>query len=154
MADIRARLAVLPVSRQHRPADLAPARPHAVGRARADRAQDLRRGPDTLRGLAEAAAQQLAAVQGLVDLQVEKQVRIPQLAVVVDYERAALYGVTPATVTEALETPVERPRGLADRRRQPPLRRRAAPVGRGPLAPRGLANLLIDTPAGPRAARA
>ena len=29
---------------QHRPADLAPARPHAVRRARADRAQDLRRG--------------------------------------------------------------------------------------------------------------
>ena len=39
--------------------------------------------------------QRLAAVQGLVDLQVEKQVLIPQLEVRVDYRRAALYGVQP-----------------------------------------------------------
>jgi HME family heavy-metal exporter len=31
-------------------------------------------------------------------------VRIPQLRIDVDYERAALYGLTPATVTQALET--------------------------------------------------
>ena len=40
---------------------------------------------------------------GLVDLQVEKQVLIPQLKVTPDYERAALYGITPAALTEALE---------------------------------------------------
>ena len=40
---------------------------------------------------------------GLVDLRVEKQVLIPQLKVTPDYERAALYGITPASLTEALE---------------------------------------------------
>src|SRR5215207_8100953 len=45
-----------------------------------------------------------AGVEGLVDLQVEKQVRIPQLRIDVDHQRAALYGLTPATVTQALET--------------------------------------------------
>jgi Cu/Ag efflux pump CusA len=45
----------------------------------------------------------IADVPGIVDLQVEKQVRIPHLDITVDYERAALYGITPATVTEQLE---------------------------------------------------
>ena len=81
VADIRARLAVLPVVDQRRPADLAPARPHAVGRARADRAQDLRRGPRHAARAGRGVAQRLAAVPGLVDLQVEKQVRIPQLEI-------------------------------------------------------------------------
>lgn len=48
--------------------------------------------PDTLRTVAERFRQQLAGVPGLVDLQVEKQVRIPQLQVRVDPERAALHG--------------------------------------------------------------
>ncbi len=42
-ANIRAKLAVLPVVGGHRPADRAPHRSHAVGRPGADRAQDLRR---------------------------------------------------------------------------------------------------------------
>ena len=41
--------------------------------------------------------------QGLADLQVEKQNRIPQLRVEADHERAKLYGVTPAALTGALE---------------------------------------------------
>jgi HME family heavy-metal exporter len=45
----------------------------------------------------------MAAVPGIVDLQVEKQVRIPQLEIVIDYGRAALYGLQPAEVTEQLE---------------------------------------------------
>ncbi len=40
----------------------------------------------------------------LVDLQTEKQVRIPQLQVRVDYEKAKRYGLTPSAITEALET--------------------------------------------------
>ena len=59
---------------------------------------------DTLRSVAEGLRRRLSEVQGLVDLQVEKQVRIPQLRIDVNYERAALYGLTPATVTQALET--------------------------------------------------
>jgi HME family heavy-metal exporter len=59
---------------------------------------------DTIRTLAETLRERLGAVPGLVDLQVEKQVRIPQLRIDVDYEKAALYGLTPAAVTQALET--------------------------------------------------
>jgi HME family heavy-metal exporter len=58
---------------------------------------------DTIRTLSETLRERLSAVPGLVDLQVEKQVRIPQLRIDVDYERAALYGLTPASVTQALE---------------------------------------------------
>jgi HME family heavy-metal exporter len=58
---------------------------------------------DTLRGLAERLRSRLDAVPGLVDLRVEKQVLIPQLKVTPDYERSALYGITPAALTEALE---------------------------------------------------
>ena len=42
------------------------------------------------------------SIPGLTDLQVEKQVLIPQLEIRVDYGRAALYGVQPATVIEQL----------------------------------------------------
>jgi heavy-metal exporter, HME family len=59
---------------------------------------------DILRTLAEALRARLQPVPGLVDLQVEKQVLIPQLKVTPDYGRAALYGITPAALTEALET--------------------------------------------------
>jgi len=104
MADIRSRLAVLPASLNvgqpisHR-------LDHMLSGVRAEIAlkiygEDL----DTLRTLADGLRDRLSGIAGLVDLQVEKQVRIPQLRVDVDYERAALYGLTPATVTEALET--------------------------------------------------
>ena len=105
MADIRARLAALP-------ATLNVGQPishrldHMLSGVRAEVAlkiygEDL----DTLRTLAEALRGRLTAgVEGLVDLQVEKQVRIPQLRIDVDHERAALYGLTPASVTQALET--------------------------------------------------
>src|SRR5262249_21973092 len=58
---------------------------------------------DTLRSLAEATRLRMLSTPGLVDLQVEKQVLIPQLKVTPDYERAGLYGITPAALTEALE---------------------------------------------------
>jgi heavy-metal exporter, HME family len=58
---------------------------------------------DTLRTLAEQFREKLSAVGGLVDLQIEKQVRIPQLRVAVNFERIALYGITPSAITEALE---------------------------------------------------
>ncbi len=61
--------------------------------------QDL----DTLRQLAETTRQRLSSIPGLVDLQVEKQVLIPQVRIEVDYERAALHGLTPAAVTQALD---------------------------------------------------
>ena len=53
--------------------------------------------------LAEDARARLAKIEGLADLQVEKQVRIPQLEIMVDYTRAALYGLQPQAITEQLE---------------------------------------------------
>lgn len=101
--DIRTRLAVLPVATNvgqpisHR-------LDHMLSGVRAQIAlkifgEDL----DTLRALAEEFRTRLGTVPGIVDLQVEKQVRIPQLEVIVDYRRAALYGVQPAMITEQLE---------------------------------------------------
>jgi len=57
---------------------------------------------DTMLNTAEDLRQKLAKIPGLVDLQVEKQVRIPQLEIRVDYRRAALYGVQPPAVVEQL----------------------------------------------------
>lgn len=104
LADIRGRLAALPVSINvgqpisHR-------LDHLLSGVRAQIAvkiygEDL----DTLRTLAESLRQRLSSIPGLVDLQLEKQVRIPQVQVKVDYQRAALYGVTPAQVTEAVQS--------------------------------------------------
>ncbi|MGL4324416.1 MAG: efflux RND transporter permease subunit [Beijerinckiaceae bacterium] len=103
IADIRSRLSVLPVATNigqpisHR-------LDHMLSGVRAQIAlkifgEDL----DTLRALAEEFRGRFAAIPGIVDLQVEKQVRIPQLEIIVDYRRAALYGVQPAAVTEQLE---------------------------------------------------
>ena len=57
---------------------------------------------DVLRASAEAFRTRLAGIPGLTDLQVEKQVLIPQLEIRIDYSRAALYGVQPAIVIEQL----------------------------------------------------
>jgi HME family heavy-metal exporter len=96
--DLRAKLAVLPVSINigqpisHR-------LDHMLSGVRAQIAlkifgDDL----DVLRTTAERLRLRLANIPGLVDLQVEKQVRIPQLEIRVDYKRAGLYGVQPAAV--------------------------------------------------------
>jgi heavy-metal exporter, HME family len=103
VADIRSRLAVLPASLNvgqpisHR-------LDHMLSGIRAEIAlkiygDDL----DTLRSLAESLRDRLASVQGLADLQVEKQNPIPQLRVEADHSRAALYGMTAAALTHALE---------------------------------------------------
>ena len=102
VADIRSRLAVLPMSINvgqpisHR-------LDHMLSGVRAAIAlkifgDDL----DTLLTTGENLREKLAAIPGIVDLQVEKQVRIPQLEVRVDYTRAALYGVQPAAVVDQL----------------------------------------------------
>lgn len=102
-SDIRRKLQVLPVS-------------VAIGQPIAHRLDHMLSGVraqiavkifgeelDALRALAEQLRARMQAVPGLVDLQVEKQVLIPQLKVTPDYERAALYGITPAALTEGLE---------------------------------------------------
>ena len=102
-AHIRAKLAVLPVS-------------VSIGQPIAHRLEHMLSGVqaqvvakvfgedlDTLRSQAEALRTRLEPIAGLVDLRIEKLVLIPQLKVTPDYERAALYGITPAALTEALE---------------------------------------------------
>ncbi|WP_149539094.1 efflux RND transporter permease subunit [Siccirubricoccus phaeus] len=103
LAELRARLAPLPANInigqpiQHR-------LDHMLSGVRAEVSVKLF-GPDldTLGSLAEALRARMAGIAGLVDLQVERQVRIPQLRVVPDYGEAALYGLTPAALTAALE---------------------------------------------------
>jgi Cu/Ag efflux pump CusA len=56
-----------------------------------------------LLALADEARRRFAGIAGLADLQTEKQVRIPQLEIIVDYTRAALYGLQPQAITEQLE---------------------------------------------------
>ena len=103
IADIRSRLSILPVATNigqpisHR-------LDHMLSGVRAQIAlkifgEDL----DAIRSIAEEFREKLAGVPGIVDLQVERQVRVPQVDVVVDYRRAALYGLQPAAVTEQLE---------------------------------------------------
>ncbi|MDX2308400.1 MAG: efflux RND transporter permease subunit [Hyphomicrobium sp.] len=104
LADIRGRLSVLPAS-------------IAVGQPIAHRLDHMLSGVragialkiygddyDTLRGLAADLEQRLKAVPGITDLQTEKQVRIPQLQVRVDYHKAKQYGLNPNDITAALET--------------------------------------------------
>ena len=102
IADIRSRLAVLPASINvgqpisHR-------LDHLLSGVRAEVAlkifgDDL----DALRAAAEMMRTRMAGIPGLADLQVEKQVLIPQLEIRIDYGRAALYGVQPAVVIEQL----------------------------------------------------
>ncbi|BAU91360.1 heavy metal efflux pump CzcA [Methylorubrum populi] len=104
LADLRERLGVLPaVLNVGQP--ISHRLDHMLSGIRAEVAvkiygDDL----DTLRSLAEDLRDRLAKIPGMADLQVEKQVRIPQLRVDVDHERAALYGLTPAGVTDALAT--------------------------------------------------
>ena len=59
---------------------------------------------EILRRLAETSRQRLSTIPGLVDLQVEKQLLIPQVRVQIDHARAALHGLTPAAITQALDT--------------------------------------------------
>jgi HME family heavy-metal exporter len=100
--DLRERLAVLPVAINigqpisHR-------LDHMLSGVRAQIAlkifgDDL----DSLRSTAERLRLRLVNIPGLVDLQVEKQVRIPQLEIRVDYRRAGLYGVQPAAVVDQI----------------------------------------------------
>ena len=102
IADIRARLSVLPLATNigqpisHR-------LDHMLSGVRAEIAlkifgDDL----DGLRSVAEDLRVRLARIPGLADLQVEKQVLVPQLEIRVDYQRAALYGVQPGAIVEQL----------------------------------------------------
>ncbi|KQO91493.1 multidrug transporter AcrB [Methylobacterium sp. Leaf90] len=147
LADLRSRLAVLPaVLNVGQP--ISHRLDHMLSGIRAEVAikiygDDL----DTLRSLAETLRTKVAGIDGMADLQVEKQVRIPQLRVDVDHERAALYGLTPASVTDALAT-LSNGRTVSqiiegNRRFDVVIR-----LGDEDRSTTGLGDLLISTPAG------
>jgi HME family heavy-metal exporter len=102
---------------------------------------------DTLRGLAEQLRARLAQIPGVADLQVEKQVLIPQLKIRVDYAAAARHGVAPGEVLRSLGRTVEGERvaQLIDGNRRYDVLVRLAEEARGAYA---LQNLLIATPTG------
>ena len=147
VADIRARLSILPVA-VNVGQPISHRLDHMLSGVRAQLAlkvygSDL----DTLRSVAEGLRGQIASIDGLVDLQVEKQVRIPQLEIRIDYDRAALYGIQPAAITEALER-LSNGRvvsKLVDGARSYDVVMRLADENRTTQA---LGDLLIETPAG------
>jgi HME family heavy-metal exporter len=58
---------------------------------------------DQLTRIGEDLRARLVKIPGLVDLQIEKQVRVPQIEITIDYQRAALYGLNPAEITDQLQ---------------------------------------------------
>ncbi len=103
IADIRQRLAVLPaVVNVGQP--ISHRLDHLLSGVRAQIAlkifgDDL----DTLRGLAGDLKERLAKIPGITDLQIEKQVLIPQYKVHLDDDAAARYGVASGDLLQRLE---------------------------------------------------
>lgn len=104
LLDLRSRLSVLPVSVSvGQP--IAHRLDHMLSGVRAQIALKIYGDDtDTLRGLAVQFEERIRSIPGITDLQTEKQVRIPQLQVRVDYEKAKRYGLNPNDVTSELET--------------------------------------------------
>lgn len=147
-ADIRARLAQLPVA-VNIGQPISHRLDHMLSGVRSEVAlkiygEDL----DTLRRTAGELQERLAAVPGLVDVQVEKQVRIPQVEIAIDHARAAAYGIPPGQLVSALERASNGQvlSQVIDGARRHDVVLRIADAER---APGGLRNLLIESPAGP-----
>lgn len=147
IADIRERLAVLPgVSNVGQP--ISHRLDHLLSGVRAQIAlkiygDDL----DTLRGMAADLRDRLSKIAGITDLQIEKQVLIPQVKIRLDYDQAARYGVAPGNLLRGLEQMIEGERitQIVEGNRRFDLLVRLPEAARGPQA---LANLMIETPGG------
>jgi HME family heavy-metal exporter len=102
---------------------------------------------DTLRGLAEQMRAGLSSVPGLVDLTVEKQVLIPQIAVRLDQRKVAQTGLSPGEAVRVLQALTDGAHGaqIVDGQRRYDLVLRLPDDQR---SPQDLARTLIDTPAG------
>ena len=102
---------------------------------------------DTLRGQADVLRARLAAIPGVADLEIEKQVLAPQIKVRIDYAAAARYGVPAPQVLSTLQSLVEGEKitQIVEGGR------RFALVVRLPESARsveGLGQILIETPTG------
>ena len=102
---------------------------------------------DTLRGLAGELRDRLVKIPGVTDLQLEKQVLIPQVKIHLDYAEAARYGVAPGNLLRSLQQMIEGEKitQIVEGNRRFDLLVRLPEEARGPQA---LANLLIETPKG------
>ena len=147
IGDIRARLAVLPAaSNVGQP--ISHRLDHLLSGVRAQIALKVYGGDlDTLRGLAADLRERLAKIPGVTDLQIEKQVLIPQIKIRVDYEQVARYGVAPGNLLRSLEQMIEGERitQIVEGNRRFDLVVRLPESGRGLHE---LSNLLIETPGG------
>lgn len=147
MADIRSRLAVIPAA-------------VAIGQPISHRLDHLLSGvraqvalkifgddTDSLRALAEQMRVKLATIPGLVDLTVEKQVLIPQIAIRIDHAKASQAGLSPGEAVRILQALTDGAHGaqIVDGARRYDLVLRLPDAGR---SPQDLARTLIDTPAG------
>jgi HME family heavy-metal exporter len=147
IADLRTRLAVLPaVSNVGQP--ISHRLDHLLSGVRAQIAlkiygDDL----DTLRGLAGDMQSRLSRITGITDLQIEKQVLIPQIKIRIDYDQAARLGVAPGTLLRSLQEMIEGERitQVVEGNRRFDLLVRLPDNQRGAT---DLANLLIETPTG------
>jgi HME family heavy-metal exporter len=102
---------------------------------------------DTLRGQADVLRGRLAAIPGIADLEIEKQVLAPQIKVRVDYAAAAQYGVPTPQILTTLQSLVEGEKITQIVEGS----RRFALVVRLPESARsveGLGNILLETPSG------
>jgi CzcA family heavy metal efflux pump len=104
LADLRARLAAIPGLGINIGQPISHRLDHLLSGVRAEIAvkifgDDL----DTLRVLAGQARERMAGIPGITDLQVEKQVLIPQLQIRLDRAEARKYGLTLDQLTETLE---------------------------------------------------
>ena len=147
IADIRARLAVLPAAVSigqpisHR-------LDHLLSGVRAQIAlkiygDDL----DTLRAQAAAMRERLASLPGITDLQIEKQVLIPQYKIHVDHEQTSRHGIAAGVLVAELERMLqgEAVGHVIDGSRRFNLVLRLPEAAR---AGSGLENLLVETPTG------
>jgi HME family heavy-metal exporter len=147
ITDIRQRLASLPVtSNVGQP--ISHRLDHLLSGVRAQIAlkiygDDL----DTLRGMAADMRERLGRIPGITDLQIEKQVLIPQIKIRLDYEQAARYGVAPGNLLRSLEQMIEGERitQIIEGNRRFDLLVRLPESARSSQA---LADLLIETPGG------
>ena len=147
IADIRQRLAVLPaVVNVGQP--ISHRLDHLLSGVRAQIAvkifgDDL----DTLRDLAADLKDRLGRIAGISDLQIEKQVLIPQYKIHLDYDAASRHGVAAGELLQRLEQLLagERLGQVIEGNRRFDLTLRLPENARGE---RDLAHLLIETPTG------
>jgi len=105
LADIREKLAIIPGVNLNVGQPISHRLDHLQSGVRAQIAVKLF-GDDlsTLRSKAEEIRNVLQTVEGSADVQIERQVLIPQIRFNVDRARAAQYGVAPGEITDTLET--------------------------------------------------